>query len=250
MHLAESVFGMGKHNWHSRFQSSLFVAHHSYHMQAQSGDGLEKVDEGGLILLTQPAAAQRQAGLQFPHHPQLRFAPLRAQSIQAQDQPALLRHRSQLVQVLPLVAGQQGQVPVVIKMAHLRLADLKTRLQDLMNRLELLVVRLPQPADLGNHIVAVGAMTRRDLLPPRRLAQNVEPGTIQVRTVSRLVSDRPHASHGLHRFGPTRVGHLQRPLALWTDTEFKAVHNRLFPVKFSWGSHGLLLPSQDGAILP
>ena len=103
---------------------------------------------------------------------------------------------------------------------------------------------------LGNHIVSVRTIPRRDLLPLRRCAENVPPGTIQVWTVPGLVRHGGDAIHGLHGFGSTGVGYPQRRLALGTDADFKAIHNRLFRVDFPWGSHRLFLSWRDGAIMP
>ena len=88
-------------------------------MQARIGDRLQEVHEGVLILMAQPTTAQRQAGLQLSHHPELRLASLWAQSIQTQEQPALLRQLVQLLPILSLMTGQQGQIVVLIEIAHL-----------------------------------------------------------------------------------------------------------------------------------
>jgi hypothetical protein len=124
MALTQAVFGVRKHGGHGWLQSVLFVTDHGYHPLAQLGNGSQEVDKGTLTLLAQPATAQGQTRLQFPHYSQLGFAPFWCQPVQTQDRARLLRHLLQVPQILPLVASQQGQVTLVIQMAHLRLADL------------------------------------------------------------------------------------------------------------------------------
>ena len=62
-------------------------------------------------------------------------------------------------------------------------------------------------------------------------------GAIPVQAESRLVPDRLHITHTLHRSGTACVGYLQGSLTSWTDTEFVGVHYRISWIKYSLGSH-------------
>ena len=63
------------------------------------------------------------------------------------------------------MAGNQGQIALVIQNPHLRFTDLHLRLQCALDDRKGLLQRLPLPADLGDHVITIGA-AHRGQLPP------------------------------------------------------------------------------------
>ena len=80
--------------------------------------------------------------------------------------PCCCGNLGQAVAVLPLVAGQEWQIDLLIQIAHVGLRDADLGGQFGVN----LAVRgaglLPPPANAHEHIVAIGGAGRRDALAP------------------------------------------------------------------------------------
>ena len=84
----------------------------------------QKGFERGLILLAEPATAQCHATGEFADEPNLGLAPLRRQAVESHDQAALLHgNLGQAIAVLPLVAGQEWQIDLLIQIPHVGLRD-------------------------------------------------------------------------------------------------------------------------------
>src|SRR5258705_12902318 len=118
---------VGKNLSHRWYQARLFVAEHGQDGLLQ---GLERFQKGfacGLILLAEPTTAQRQATGEFADKPNLGLAPLRSQAVEGHDHAALLLgNLGQAIAVLPLVAGQEGQIDLLIQIAIIGLRDTDT----------------------------------------------------------------------------------------------------------------------------
>ncbi len=98
-----------KDRGHGRYQARLLVAEHGQDGPLEVLQRFQKGFKRGLILLAEPATAQRQATGEFADAPNLGLAPLRSQAIEGHDQAALLLgNLGQAIAVLPLVAGQEG----------------------------------------------------------------------------------------------------------------------------------------------
>jgi hypothetical protein len=96
---------------HCRDQARLLVAEHGKDGSLEVLQRFQKGFECGLILLAEPATAQRQATGEFADEPNLGLAPLRSQAVEGHDQAALLRgNLGEAIAGLPLVAGQEGQI--------------------------------------------------------------------------------------------------------------------------------------------
>src|SRR4030095_7907631 len=109
------------HRWH---QARLLVTEHSENGPLEVLQWLQESFERRLILLAQPATAKRQSRRQLANAPNLWLTALRCQAIEGDDQTALrLGNLGQSVSLLPLVAGQQGGVGGLIKMAHMGCGD-------------------------------------------------------------------------------------------------------------------------------
>ena len=72
-----------------------------------------------MVLLTQPTTAHREAGLQFPDHPELWLAAFRGQPVQAQEQARLGRNGTEPIDLLAFETGQQGQVLLMIQVTRI-----------------------------------------------------------------------------------------------------------------------------------
>src|SRR6266516_1655707 len=125
----------------------------------------QKGFERGLILLAEPATAQRQATSECANEPNLGLAPLRSQAIEGHDQAALLRgNLGQVVAVLPLVAGQERQIDLLIQIAHVGLRDADLGGQFGVNLAVRGAVLLPPPANAYQHIIAIGGARKGEAL--------------------------------------------------------------------------------------
>ena len=156
---------------HCRYQARLLVAEHGQDGPREVLERFQKGFERGLILLAEPATAQRHATGEFADEPNLGLAPLRSQAVESHDQAALLLgNLGQTIPVLPLVAGQKGQIDLLIQIAHVGLRDADLGGQFGVN----LAVRgaglLPPPANAHDDVVAIGGAGRRDALPLRLTA--------------------------------------------------------------------------------
>jgi hypothetical protein len=93
-----------------------------YH-QNRPFEVLQRFQKGckrGLILLAEPATAQRHATGEFADAPQLRLASLRGQASQGHNHAALLLgNLGEAIAVLPLVASQEGQIDLLIQIANM-----------------------------------------------------------------------------------------------------------------------------------
>jgi hypothetical protein len=84
----------------------------------------QKGFERGLLLLAEPAPAQWHATGECADEPHVGLAPLRRQAVESHEQAALLRgNLSQAIAVLPLVAGQEWQIDLLIQIPHVGLRD-------------------------------------------------------------------------------------------------------------------------------
>ena len=67
--------------------------------------------------------------------------------------------------MLPLVAGQEGQIDLLIQIAHVGLRDADPRGQCSVNLTVGGAGLLPPPANVDDDVVAIGGAGRRDALP-------------------------------------------------------------------------------------
>jgi len=118
-----------------------------------------------VILLREPAASQGQATGERSHAPELRLAAFGSQAIQSEDQAALsLGDLRQTVPVLPLVAGQERQLHLLIQIAHMGHGDADVRRQLGMNLAGGGVVVRAPPAHAHKDIVAIGRVRKGNTL--------------------------------------------------------------------------------------
>jgi len=102
---------------------------------------------------------------ELSHEPELRLAAFGSQAIQSDDQAALgLGDLSQTVPVLPLVAGQERQIPLLIQRAHMGHGDADVRRQLGMNLAGGGVVLRAPPANTHKDIVAIGRVRKSNTL--------------------------------------------------------------------------------------
>src|SRR6516162_2783698 len=100
---------VGEHRGYRWHQARLLVTEHGENGPLKVLQRLQESFERRLILLAQPATAQRQSCRQLANAPNLWLTALGCQAIEGDDQPALrLGNLGQSVALLPLVAGQQG----------------------------------------------------------------------------------------------------------------------------------------------
>src|SRR4030067_1459646 len=115
----------------------------------------------------------------------------------------------------------------MIQVTYLRLADPQPPTQVRINRLKMRPPLLPLPANLSNHIVPIGAVFRRNLLPGRRWPTDPGTGTTHLHATLRPVGYRGYLAHRLHRFETIEIVHLnQFLLTLRTLGQFAFVYNR------------------------
>ena len=111
-----------------------------------------------------------------------------------------------------------------------------------MNLNERLPLLLPHPADLGNHIVAVNAIARRQVLPGGGLEQCRVPGTRVIGTVLGALGHVAHRRHAENRLGAALVAPLyQLGATQRTGRQFTGVHFQFLIVQWVRGFHGVLL---------
>ena len=95
----------------------------------------------------------------------MRLAAFGSQAIQSDDQAALGRgDLSQTVPVLPLVAGQERQIHLLIQIAHMGHGDADVRRQLGMNLAVGGVVLIAPPANAHKDIVAIGRVRKGNTL--------------------------------------------------------------------------------------
>jgi len=122
MGLTKLMATVGQDRGHSGYQALLLVTQDRENRPLAVLQRCQKGFERGLILLAEPATAQRQAAGEFADEPNLRLAPLRRQAVERHDQATLLRgNLGEALAVLPLVAGQEGQIDLLIQIAHVGL---------------------------------------------------------------------------------------------------------------------------------
>ena len=114
---------VGHDRGHCRYQARLLVAQHGQNGPLQMLQWFQKGFERGLILLAEPATAQCHATGEFADEPNLGLAPS-APSRREPRSTALLRgNLGQAIAVLPLVAGQEWQIDLLIQIPHVGLRD-------------------------------------------------------------------------------------------------------------------------------
>src|SRR5207253_9788409 len=121
--------------------------------------------ERGLILLRKPATAQGDAAGEFTDEPNLWLTSLGRQAIEGDNQAALrCGNLGQVGAVLPLVAGQEGQIDLLIQIAHVGLRDADLGGQFGVNLTVCGAVLLPPPANAYQHIIAISGARQGDAL--------------------------------------------------------------------------------------
>jgi len=232
MGLTTLIATVGQDRGHGRYQALLLVAEHGQDGPFEVLQRLQKGFERGLILLAEPATAPRQATGEFTDEPNLGLAPLRRQAVEGHDQAALLLgNLGEASPVLPLVAGQEGQIDLLIQIAHVGHRDADPGGQCSVN----LTVRgaglLPPPANVDDDIVAIGGASRREALPLCGEQAQARADTRGVRAAPRSTRHREDVIEHLHGLIPCQIVARHEEVAtMGTGQEFRVIDEALFRV--------------------
>ena len=145
--------------------------------------------------------------------------------------PCCCGNLRQVVAVLPLVAGQQRQIDLLIQIAHVGLRDADLGGQFGVN----LAVRgaglLPPPANAHQHIIAIGGARKGDALPLGGQQAHARARTGRVRAATRSTGHREDAIEPLHGLIPRQiVAHHQQIAAMGTGQELRLINDALVGV--------------------
>jgi hypothetical protein len=157
---------------------------------------------------------------------------LRGDAIEGHDQAAiLLGHLRQSVSVLALMARQQGQIDVLMKVAHMGRRDVDGGAQIGMNLRVGGVVLLAPPANANHHIVAIGGAGKRDALGLGRDQAQLGALTRVMATATWSAGHREDAPQGLHGLIPGQiVAQFEKVTAVGTGEELGLIKGALLGV--------------------
>ena len=113
----------------------------------------------------------------------------------------------------------------MIQVTHLRLANLEPCHQVTMNHAKGLVVGLTLPTNVSNHIVAIRAVTRCNVLPLRRLAGRRMSGTVAIGTALDALSEGQNVGQGLDRLDAAHISTFQDAATRRTPLQFTGIHD-------------------------
>ena len=130
--------------------------------------------------------------------------------------------------MLPLVAGQEGQIGLLIQIAHVGLRDADLGGQFGVNLAVRGVVFLAPPANAYQHIIAIGGARQGDALPLCGKQAHTRARTGRVPTATGSAGHREDAIEQLHGLIPRQiVAHHQQVAAMGTGEEFRLINDTL-----------------------
>jgi hypothetical protein len=136
-----------------------------------------------------------------------------------------------VVTVLPLVAGQEWQIDLLIQIAHVGRRDADLGGQFSVNLAVRGAVLLPPPANAHHNVIAIGGARKGDALPLCGEQTHARAYTRRVRTAPRAAGNREDAIEHLHGFIPRQiVVAYQEVAAVGTGEEFRLIDNTLLGV--------------------
>jgi hypothetical protein len=157
---------------------------------------------------------------------------LRSQAVESHDQAALLLgNLGEMVAVLPLVAGQERQINLLIQIGHVGLRDADLGGQFGVNLTVCGAGLLPPPANAYQHIIAIGGARKGEALTLCGKQAHTRARTGRVPTATGSAGHRDDAIECLHGLIPGEiVAHHQEIATVGTGHQFRLINHALLGI--------------------
>ena len=240
--LAELRMPVGQRRGAGRPSTRVLGTEPGPHRPLQVPQGREERLARGLVQLRQPTTTQRPPRGQVAHAPNVGLTSLGRETIQGDDQAALLLgDLGQTPVLLTLVAGQQGSISVLREIAHRGCGDGDPAGEIGVHLARGRALGLPQPAKAHEHIIAIRGAGRRQALGRRRAQPQARARTRRVRAAARACGNGEEASARLHGLIPRKgVPRNQEVTAVEVRQQCRVINDALCGVESLWGSPGHL----------